>query len=185
MRSVLAAAFARLGFEDPNGALQDGIARYPIDAVIEGIAIVEGKRNAGTLPDGVDARYLLGCVRKVAEEREGWEIALALWQERVRARDAALGAAQREQERLDERLDRTIDRIPPYIDRALHATRRLDRFYWLKALVDAVQEEEEDEAEHEPLFHLAARRIHSTHGVPHKERLAATHFLAAQLLPIG
>ncbi len=183
VRAVLQDAFSRLGFADPTGALLDGIARYPIDAVLEGIAIVEGKRNAGTLPEGVDARYLLGCVRRVAEEREGWEIALALWQERVRARDAALAAAEREQERLDERLDAALDRIPAYVDRALRTTRRLDRFFWLKAVVDVVQEE--DGAEHERLFRLAARRIHATHSVPHRERLSATRFLAAELLPVG
>lgn len=183
VRAVLRDAFARFGFADPSGALLDGIARYPIDAVLEGIAIVEGKRNAGTLPEGVDARYLLGCVRNVAEEREGWEIALALWQERVRARDAALAAAEREQERLDERLDAAIDRIPAYVDRALRTTRRLDRFFWLKAVVDVIQAE--DETEHERLFRLAARRIHATHSVPHRERLSATRFLAAELLPVG
>jgi hypothetical protein len=183
VRAVLTAAFARLGFDDPDGTWLAAIARYPIDAVVEGIAIVEGKRRAGTLPDGADVRYLLGCVRRVAEEREGYQIALALWAERVRARDLALSAAERERERIDEAYDDPEPRIKGYVDRALHVSRQLDRFFWLTAVVDVVRDG--DPSEHEPLFRLAARRIHATHDVPHRERLAATRFLAAQLLPIA
>jgi hypothetical protein len=183
VRAVLTAAFARLGFVDPDGVWLDGIARYPVDAVVEGIAIVEGKRRAGTLPAGADVRYLLGCVRNVAEEREGWEIGLSLWAERTRARDLALSAAERERVRLDEDLDDPEPRIQAYVDRALRTSRQLDRFYWLTAAVDVVLDG--DRTEHEPLFRLAARRIHASHTVPHRERLAATRFLAARILPIA
>lgn len=183
VRATVTAALARLGFEDPNGTFLTGLARYPIDAVTEGIAIVEGKRRAGTLPPDVDARYLLGCVRNVAEEREGVEIALALWDERVRAGDLALGAAERERGRLDEDVDEVAPRITSYVDRALRSSRRLDRYFWLTAVADAVLDQ--DDAERHPLFRLAARRIHATHAVPHPDRLAATRFLAAKLLPIA
>ena len=183
VRAMLTAAFARLGFVDPDDVWLGGIARYPIDAVVEGIAIVEGKRRAGTLPAGVDARYLLGCVRRVADEREGWEIGLSLWAERLRARDLALSAAQRERERLDEDLDDPEPRIQAYVDRALRTSRQLDRFYWLTAAADVVLDGER--TQHEPLFRLAARRIHATHAVPHRDRLAATRFLAARILPIA
>ena len=183
VRALLAAAFDRLAFLDPGGALLDGITRYPIDAVVQGIAIVEGKRRAGTLPDGVDARYLLGCVRNVSDEREGWEISLALWAERRRAQDAALDAAERERERLDEAHDAPQDRIQAYVDRALRATRRIDRFFWLDAAADVVAVE--DTSAREPLFRLAARRISATFAVPHRERLSATRFLAARILPLA
>lgn len=183
VRATLEAAFARLGFVDPTGALIIGIARYPVDAVVEGIAIVEGKRAAGTLPSGVDGRYLLGCVRNVAEEREGWEIALALWAERRRAGDRALDAAERTREQLDERFEQPEERVKVYVDQAMKTTRRLDRFFWLKAIVDVVHEG--DPADERPILLLAARRISSTHAVPHQERQSAIRFLAAQLLPIG
>jgi len=183
VRSTLAAAFARLGFDDPNGYQLAGIARYPIDVVVEGIAIVEGKRRAGTLPATADARYLLAVVRNVGDEREGWEIALALWAERSRAHDAALDAVRERRDAIDEHADDTEDRVLAYVDRAMKASRRLDRFFWLDSIADAIIDHERPD--HQPLFRLAARRIHSTLAVPHLDRLAATRFLAAKLRPIG
>ncbi len=183
VRALLTAAFARLDFVDPGGALLGGIARYPIDAIVEGIAIVEGKRRANTLPEGVDARYLLGVVRNVSEEREVWEISLALWDERQRARDGALDAADRERQRIDEAHDDPEHRVKAYVDRALASSRRLDRFFWLKASADVIAEGDPPAAE--PLFRLAARRISATHAVPHRDRLASIRFLAAQVLPIA
>jgi hypothetical protein len=54
--------FARLGLLDPERHFRDAIASYPRDAVVDAIAIFAGTRTAGTLPDGVDARYLLGII---------------------------------------------------------------------------------------------------------------------------
>lgn len=183
VRRTLATTFARLGFSDPDGYLLAGIARYPIDAVVEGISIFEGKRRAGTLPSAADARYLLGIVRNVSDEREGWEIARALWTERTRAHDAALDAANAQRDAIDEHDDATEERVVSYVDHAMKAKRRLDRFFWLDSVADAILDH--DSTEHEPMFMLAARRIHSTFAVPHRDRLAATRFLAAQLRPIG
>jgi hypothetical protein len=183
VRALLTDAFVRLALVDPGGALLDGIARYPIDAVVEGIAIFEGKRRAGTLPDGADARYLLGVVRNVSQEREGWEIGLALWDERQRAQDAALGAAERERDRIDEAYDDPEVRIKAYIDRALRASRRLDQFFWLGATADIVAQQ--DIADHEALFRLAARRISATHATPQRDRLRSIRYLAARILPIA
>ena len=50
----------------PEGHIRDAIACYPRDA----IAIFSGKRTAGTIPDGVDARYLLGIVRNLHHRHE-------------------------------------------------------------------------------------------------------------------
>ena len=161
----------------------NGIGRYPLDAVVEGIAIVEGKRRAGTLPDGVDARYLLACVKNVSNEREGWEIARALWDKRVRCRDEALVAAEHEREKITEEIDLIERRVAAYVDRSLCTSRRLDRFFWLTAVADAVLDE--PDSTWYPLFRLAARRIHATQAVPHRDRLAATRFLAARILPLA
>lgn len=181
VRKALAEAFERLTFADPDGRFLNAIARYPLDAVLEGIAVVIGKRAAGTLPGGVDARYLMAVVKNIAEEREGWEIGLALWDERSRAQDRALGAVERDRELLDERVSDAEDRVPAYIDRALETTRRIDRFYWLTAAADVVLEQDEDQRY--AFFRLAARRIHATRAVPHRDRIAATRFLAAKILP--
>lgn len=183
VRKALADAFARLGFDDPDGELLNAIARYALDAVVDGIAIVEGKRRAGTLPADVDARYLLGVVRNITEEREGWEIALALWEERTRAHDRALDAAERARAALDEDVDDSELRVAAYVDRGLATSRRLDRFFWLTATADVILDE--DPAEHHALFRLAARRIHATRAVPHPDRLAATRFLAARIVPVA
>jgi hypothetical protein len=183
VRSTVASALGRLGFDDPDGELLNAIARYPIDAVVEGIAIVEGKRRANTLPDGVDARYLLGCVRNVSHEREGWEIALALWDQRSRARDVALVAAETQRDRIAEDVHQVERRIAAYVDCALATSRLLDRFFWLTAVADTVLEE--DDTVWNALFRLAARRIHAKHAVPHSDRISASRFLAARILPIG
>jgi len=183
VRRALADAFGRLRFDDPDGELLNAIARYPLDAVVDGIAVVEGKRRAGTLPGGADARYLLAVVRNIAEEREGWEIALALWDERKRAHDRALDAAERARDAIDEQVDDVEPRVAAYVDRGLATTRRLDRFFWLAATADAILDQAP--AEHRGLFRLAARRIHATRAVPHADRLAATRFLAARVVPVA
>jgi hypothetical protein len=183
VRQALAEAFGRLAFADPDGQLLNATARYPLDAVVDGIAIVEGKRRAGTLPADADARYLLGVVRNLAEEREGWAIALALWDERKRANDRALDAAERARDRIDEEVEDTERRVATYVDRGLGTNRRLDRFFWLTAVADLVLDQ--DPAEHRSLFLLAARRIHATRAVPHRDRLAAARFLAAKVVPVA
>ncbi len=66
VRALLDDAFARLALLDPEGHIRVAIARYPLDVVVDGIAIFEAKRRVGTLPAGVDARYLLGIVRNIA-----------------------------------------------------------------------------------------------------------------------
>jgi hypothetical protein len=55
--ALLDDAFARLGLLDPERHIRDAIACYLRDAIVDAIAIFSGKRTAGTLPDGVDARY--------------------------------------------------------------------------------------------------------------------------------
>ncbi|HEY0250045.1 MAG TPA: hypothetical protein VGC41_00880, partial [Kofleriaceae bacterium] len=63
--------FARLRLLDPERHIRIAIAGYPEDAIVDGIFIFDGKRRANTLPDGVDARYLLGIVKNVAAKTEG------------------------------------------------------------------------------------------------------------------
>ncbi|MBA3764495.1 MAG: hypothetical protein H0X05_03195, partial [Actinobacteria bacterium] len=81
VRAILDDAFARLCLLDPERHFRDAIACYPRDTIVESIAIFIGKRNAGTLPDGVDARYLLGIVKNVHHVHEAEPITEALIRE--------------------------------------------------------------------------------------------------------
>ena len=183
VRAALTEAFTTFAFDDPDGAILDATARYSLDAVVEGIAVATAKHKAGSWPDDADARYLLGIVRRIAGEREQWELALALWQERGRAQDRAMEATERTKAAIDNNADGAEDRLVSYVDRALGSPRQLDRFFWLGAIADTVCVE--DKRSHEALFLLAARRIASTHAVPHKERASALRFLAARLRPLA
>jgi hypothetical protein len=180
VRATLAGAFTRFGFADPDGHLLTAIARYPMAAVIDGIAIFAGKRRAGTLPDDVDARYLLGIVVRLAAETEGMAIADELWQGRLRARDQVLTALDEQREQGEEDAADVESLVAAHVDRALATDRRLDRFFWLSATADTIL----DQPDRRPLFRLAARRIHATRRLPHLDRLAAVRYLAAKVLPI-
>jgi len=176
-------AFQRFGFEDPENHLRTSIASWPIEAVVNGIAIFEGKMKAGTLPKGVDARYLKGIVYNLAEEAEGWNISIALLRERLKARDLALAHLKEQQEELEEQGPETSDLLKDYLDKALASARSIDRTFWLLASADLIIDQETEE--HKNLLRLAARRIHATFAVPHKQRLAATRFLFAKVIPIA
>jgi hypothetical protein len=183
VRSILDDTFERLGLDDPDGHIRDAIARYPIDAVLAGIAIFEGKRAAATLPLGVGGPYFLGIVRNIAQEGEGYEIAEALWRARQDARDRALeyldGLLDGEQKTAADPMTLT-QRLA---DRTIGSARSVDHVFWLRALADAIEHEEP--GQHQALFRIAARRIHATHAVPHQQRLAAVRRLAAMILPVA
>lgn len=182
VRATLRDAFSRLGLDDPNGNILTAIARYPLDAVVEGIAIFQARWRAGTLPDGVDARYLLGIVKNLAEEREVWEIALALWEARVAAGDRIAQQLGRQRQHIEDDVDNPAARLATYVDLALQSRARLERFFWLAAAADVIRDQAP--TDREPLFRLTARRISATHAVPHRDRLTAIRFLAAKTLPL-
>ena len=121
-RAILDSAFERLALEDPERHLRTAIASWPLDAIIEGIAVFKGKKKAGTLPDGVDGRYLRGIVKNLAQEREGWEIAEALLRERIAARDAMLQHLGRKQEEIEDEAESTETLLKRYVGLAM-ATR--------------------------------------------------------------
>ena len=183
VRKTLDEAFARLGLDDPERHLRLAIGRYPLEHVVAGVAVFEGKRAAGTLPDGVDARYLLGIVRNLALEDEGLEIAEALWRGRLAARDEILLGLDREREQALAGARDTLDLTCRLADRAIDSARALDRSFWLRALADAIDAQPEEERR--ALFRTAARRIHATYAVAHKVRLTVVRRLSAMLLPLA
>jgi hypothetical protein len=182
VRALLDAAFARLGLDDPEGHFRGVIACWPIEAVVNGIAVFEGKKTAGTLPNGVDAPYLRGIVQNLAEEAEGWHIAEALLRECLSARDLALAHLGRQRDALEQDGPQTIDRVKAFADKALASARGIDRTFWLLATADIMGDEPPETQRH--LLRLAARRIHATFSVPHDQRLAATRLLFARVVPI-
>jgi hypothetical protein len=98
VRALLDAHFERLGLSDPDRHVRLAIAAYTLGAIIDGIAIFDGKRRRGTLPEGADARYLLGIVRNVEAQRELEHVADALLALRLEARDQALAALVRDRD---------------------------------------------------------------------------------------
>ena len=181
VKAALDAAFERLGLADPERHLRLAVARWPLDAILAGIAIFEGKRRAGTLPEGADARYLRGIVKNLSEEAEGRQIAESLLRERLAARDLALAHLDAQREHLEEDAPDPEALIRAFVDKALGCPRRVDRWFWLLAVVDVVSDEEP--ARHRSMLRVAARRIHNTRAVSHKESRAATRFLFAKAVP--
>jgi len=176
---ILDDAFDRLGLDDPERHLRAAIGRYPRDRVVEGVAVFEGKLAAGTLPEAVDGRYLLGIVRNLALEDEGGQLAEALWQRRLAARDEVLVRLDAERADAVASARDPLDLTCRLVDHAMASGRTLDRSSWLRGLADAIRAE--DETDHQALF----RRIHATHRVPHRQRLAAVRRLAAMLRPLA
>jgi hypothetical protein len=182
VRDIVDAAFARLGLDDPEGHLRGVIAAWPLEAVVNGIAVFEGKKKAGTLPEGADGRYLRGIVKNLTEEAEGWHIAEALLRERLAARDLALEHLSKQRENLEEDGPEPADLVKLFVDKALASARGIDRTFWLLATADVITDDEPEQHRH--LLRLAARRIHATFAVPHDQRLAATRFLFAKVVVI-
>ncbi len=182
VRQTIAQAFARLGLADPGGHLLDAIARYSLSAVVDGIAVFEGKHAAGTLPPDVDARYLLGIVRNIAQEREAEQISEAMLRARIEARDAILTPLTERQRSLTDQTAESPALLTSFVDHALATERRLDRLFWLSAAGDLIRHA--PAPQQAALYRLGARRIHATFAVPYADRLRASRFLAHKALPL-
>lgn len=182
VRQTLDDAFARLSLDDPDGNIRAAIARYPIDAVVAGIATFEGKRIAGTLPPGAGGRYLLGIVRNIALDDEGIHISEALLRERLAVRDRILAGLRCARDTLMHTTCDPRALLCALLDRALQTDRRIDRLFWLQSAADHICQQTTDR--HQPLLRAAARRIHATYAVSHRERLAAARFLATKVVPL-
>lgn len=176
-------AFAKLELLDPQRHIRLAISRYPFDAIVAGVTIFEAKLERGTLPDGVDARYLLGIVRNIDHEQEGLLIAENLLKWRRRARDITLARLERERAELhgtERACDESLDDL---IDRALLDDSALDRTFWLDALADFVVAAPDSQRDHR--YHQATRRILATFRAEPRRRHQAVRFIAARLAPLA
>jgi hypothetical protein len=181
-RQILEEAFVRLDLVDLTGNLGAAIARYPLDAILAGIATFEGKRDAKTLPDGVDARYLLGIVKNLALQHEGCLISEALLQARLRAQDLMLRGLQRDRDTLMQTPLEPRERLHALLERALDTDRRIDRLFWLQTTADHLRAQPDDQRS--VLWRAAYRRIHSTFRITYADRAAAVHYLATKVVPL-
>jgi len=185
VRALLDAHFERLGLIDPERHVRLAIGRYPLDAIVDGIAIFDAKRRSGTLPDGVDARYLLGIVRNVAAQLEGQAMAKTLLALRLEARDQALAALALTRTVVCQPSRGGFEVIADCVDSALGTDRYLDRLFWLGALAEQVQGRATDAGHRDRLYFAAASRINTTFRVAPRERQEALRYLADSVVPLS
>jgi hypothetical protein len=173
--------FARLSLLDPERHLRVAIAGYPKTAIVSGVAIFAQKRRAGTLPDGVDARYLLGIVKNVTAKTELEIFAEVLWEERMRARDFFLAPLREARDTL--RAENSAEHVVnASADRALETTSNLERTFWLETIVDVIREQPNDARQ--TLFRHAARRIEASFAAPPSVRHDAVRFVGERIVAV-
>ena len=182
-RALIAGAFRRLNLDDPTGNVATAIAGYPLDAIIDGIAIYEGKRAAATLPDGAGPRYLLGIVRNIAARDEGLHTIDALWRLRLQARDHMLRHLELQHAALARQHAELGEFLGAVVDAALSAEALVDRRFWLHAAGDLIHGEHLSDRER--LFRLAARRANASFRVHHQRRADFVRHLAQLLIPLS
>jgi len=182
-RSLLDEALSRLALADPEGNIRLAIARYPLDDIVAGIATFEGKRDAGTLPDGATGLYLLGIVRNISHKDEGLRITDALLRARLETRDRLLLPLQRNLDTLLEKISDPMQRLKTIVDLALDAGRLVDKLFWLHAVADHIRRQ--PEWRHAALLRFVAQRIHATFAVDQRDRQAAVRFLCAEVIPLA
>jgi hypothetical protein len=183
--ALLADAFGRLGIDDPTGNQRKAIAYYPLDDIIAGLAVFEGKQQTDWLPlkPGSDpGRYLLGIVRNIAQERQGLRIAEILLRHRLTLEDVWLAGIRRARDLLLSATSDPAALVSGFLDRALHAHPGVDRLFWLTSTVDIILGAN---GEREALLQRAARRINATHDVSYGERLAAFRFVVERAVPLS
>jgi hypothetical protein len=180
--ALLDTHFARLDLLDPKRHIRVAIAGHPLDAILAGIAIFEGKRLANTLPEGVDARYLLGIVRNVAAKVEGEHVARRLLELRLEVRDQMLASLVREREALLALRD-PAKACVDCIDLALATESPLERTFWLDSLATLIRDRGDDRRD--AFFRAAARRIHATFAVSLRDRHDAVRVVAERLVAIA
>jgi hypothetical protein len=185
VRALLDAHFERLSLADPERHVRLAIGRYGLDSIVDGIAVFDAKRQAGTLPDGADARYLLGIVRNIAAKLEGETLAKTLLALRLETRDQALAALAITRIVVCKPERGGFEVIADCVDRALGTDRCLDRLYWLGTLADQIQGRAVDPGHRDRLYFAAASRINTTFRISPPERQHALRYLADQVVPLN
>jgi hypothetical protein len=180
--ALLGRAFARLDLLDPERHIRVAIAGYPLAAIVAGVARFEAKGRAGTLPEGVDARYLLGIVRNVSSDLEDQYFAEAFLRIRREVRDLLFERLARERDELRAAAANISVFVDACVDHALEIPPGLERTFWLETLGDTLRALPDAQRD-EPCLR-ASRRIHATFAVPHDERRDAARIVLERATPI-
>jgi hypothetical protein len=183
VRDILDGAFARLALVDPEGNIRAAIARYPLDAVVNGIAIFEGRHQAGTLPDGVNGRYLLGIVKNISRQDEGLQITEALLRNRLDAQDRLLTPLRRTLDTLLQLGTDPIETLKSLVDLALEADRQIDRIFWLAAIADHIRHQ--PGSRHAAQLRFVSQRIYASFAVHYRDRQVAVRFICTRVIHLG
>jgi hypothetical protein len=179
IRALLDDAFARLGLLDPARRVRDAIACYRRDDIVDAIAIFETKKQRESLPEGADARYLLGIVRNLEHVHEADAITLALLHERIAARDRFLAPLLHERDLILARdQEAQLDAI---IRRLVEADRELDRRFWLDVLALIAPNQEDARR---AFARRSARRNHAAFRLDRRERDRLVRLLLRALWPL-
>jgi hypothetical protein len=180
--ALLNAYFERFGLSDPEHHFRIVIAGYSKSAIVDALAIFGAKRDANTLPDGADARYLLGIVKNVAAKTEGEYLAEYLYEFRMDAQKRFLAPLREEREALRQEPD--VARVlSTCVDNALDTPSNLERSFWLDVIVETLRELSDDD-ERKRRFRYAAQRIEATFAVTPRERHDAVRYVADRLVPL-
>ena len=174
--------FKRLALLDPERHIRVAIAGYPKDAIVDGLTIFDAKRQANTLPDGADARYLLGIVKNVAAKTEGELLAELLYRNRIEARDRFLAPLRAEREALRAEPD-VLRVLRACVEKAVDTTSNLERTFWLDAIVETLRGQ--GDTDRERLYLHAARLIEATYAITARDRHDAVRYLADKLVPLA
>lgn len=181
-RDLLEKAFRDLELNDPDGNVQLAIARYPFDAIVDGVAIHTAKKAAQTLPESAGARYLLGIVKNVSVHNEQRHLVDKLLRLRLEARDRLLDHLVTECQVLQRAEPHTTARIDLFIDRALPTDSLMTRLFWLRTTAEQIRAT--PEANRPELVRRAAARITTNYRIPAATRQQAICYLTALVCPI-
>jgi hypothetical protein len=174
--------FARIGLLDPKRHVRIAIAGYPTDAAVDGMLIFEARGRAKTLPDGADARYLLGIVKNVAAKAEGELLAELLYDGRMEMRDRLLAPLRAERELLRSEPD-VLRVLLVCVEKATDTPSGLARTFWLDAIIETLGDQ--PQGERRRLYLHAARLIEATYTLPPRDRHDAVRYIADRLVPLA
>lgn len=172
--------FTRLELLDPERHIRVAIAGYPKDAIVDGLLIFDAKRRANTLPDGADARYLLGIVKNTAAKTEGEILAETLYRGRMEIRDRFLAPLRAERDALRSEPD-VLRVLRVCVEKAVDTASNLERTFWLDAIVETLRDHGDDR---QRLYLHAARLIEATYAITARERHDAVRYVADRLVPL-
>jgi hypothetical protein len=173
--------FARLRLLDPQRHIRIAIAGYPTDPIVDGLFIFESKRRANTLPDGADARYLLGIVKNVAAKTELEILAETLYRGRMEMRDRLLAPLRAQRDALRQEPD-VGNLLMECVAQATATDSNLERTFWLDTIVETLREL--PDADRQQRFLHTARLIAASFAVPPRVREDAVRFIADRLAPL-